>query len=159
MQYRQLATTDQPVSVIGLGTWQFAGQMGAMDQSIVTSLVRTAIDSGMTFVDTAEAYGVSEQLLGAALSDGCRDKCFLATKVSSDFTADGVRKALHNSLRALRTDHIDLYKIHRYADDLPLEETMGGLATEQISLLRGKIDTVLDEHDLPPLCPFPTQLV
>jgi myo-inositol catabolism protein IolS len=131
MEFRKLGTTKERIPLIGLGTWQLAGMMGAMDRTMSTALVRKAIDSGITFIDTAEMYGDSEQQLGKALSDGYRAKAFLATKVSTDFTANGVKKALENSLKALRTDWIDLYQIHRYDPGVPVEETLQAMASLQ----------------------------
>jgi aryl-alcohol dehydrogenase-like predicted oxidoreductase len=131
MEFKSLGTTGERISSIGLGTWQLAGMMGAVDRSKATVLVREAIDSGINFIDTAEKYGDSEQQLGKALTEGYRDRCFLATKVSKDFTASGVRKALENSLKALGTDRIDLYQIHRYDPDVPVEETLQAMAALQ----------------------------
>jgi len=105
--------------------------MGAVDRTNATALIRKAIDSGINFIDTAEMYGDSEQQLGKALSDGYRAKAFLATKVSRDFTANGVKKALENSLKALRTEYIDLYQIHRYDPGVPVEETLQAMSSFQ----------------------------
>jgi len=125
MEHRVLGTTGVHVSVLGFGTWQLAGRMGAMDRSDAESLIRGAIDGGLTFIDTAEAYGDSEKIIGKALGEGYREKCFLATKASEDFTAGGIENAVQNSLNALRTDRIDLYQLHRYDPDVPLEESLG----------------------------------
>ncbi|MBN2551677.1 MAG: aldo/keto reductase [Spirochaetales bacterium] len=131
MEYRQLGGTEEKISAIGLGTWQLAGMMGAVDRSESTALIRGAIDGGVTFIDTAELYGDSEQQVGKALSGGYRDRVFLATKVSKDFTAAGVKKALANSLKALGTDRIDLYQVHRYDPLVPVEETLRAMASLQ----------------------------
>ncbi|UCF99442.1 MAG: aldo/keto reductase [Spirochaetaceae bacterium] len=131
MEFRQLGTTGERISSIGLGTWQLAGMMGSVDRGKATALVRKAIDGGCTFIDTAEKYGDSEQQLGKALADGYRKKVFLATKVSTDFTASGVKTALENSLKALRTEWIDLYQIHRYDPNVPVEETLQAMVSLQ----------------------------
>jgi aryl-alcohol dehydrogenase-like predicted oxidoreductase len=131
MESRKLGDTGESISRIGLGTWQLAGMMGAVDRSQSSALIRRAIDSGITFIDCAEMYGDSEQLLGRALADGYRDRCFLATKVSRDFSAGGVRRAVENSLKALQTDRIDLYQIHRYDPSTPVEETLEAMAELQ----------------------------
>jgi aryl-alcohol dehydrogenase-like predicted oxidoreductase len=102
--------------------------MGAVDLKSTKALVRNAIDRGITFIDTAELYGDSEQQLGRALTEGYRDRCFLATKVGKDFTARGVRRALENSLRALGTDRIDLYQIHWFNPEVPVDETLQSIA-------------------------------
>jgi aryl-alcohol dehydrogenase-like predicted oxidoreductase len=131
VEYRQLGMTGEQISIVGLGTWQLAGMMGAMDRHQSTALIRTAIDRGITFIDTAEQYGDSERQIGKALSGGYRDKVFLATKVSTDFTAAGVEKALKNSLKALETERIDLYQVHRYDPHVPVEETLQAMASLQ----------------------------
>ena len=131
MKLKKPGDTGESISIIGMGTWQLAGMMGAVDRSQSTALIRRAIDSGITFIDCAEMYGDSEQLLGRALADGYRDRCFLATKVSRDFSAGGVRRALENSLKALKTDRIDLYQIHRYEPATPVEETLEAMAELQ----------------------------
>jgi aryl-alcohol dehydrogenase-like predicted oxidoreductase len=131
MESKKLGDTEESISVVGLGTWQLAGMMGAVDRSRSTVLIRKAIDSGITFLDCAEMYGDSEELLGRALADGYRDRCFLATKVSRDFSAAGVRRALENSLKALKTDRIDLYQIHRFDPGNPVEETLEAMAELQ----------------------------
>ena len=99
--------------------------MGAVDRSKAVNLIRHAIDSGVTFIDTAEAYGDTESILGDALADGYRERCFLATKVSFDFSAAGVRKAAERSLQQMRTDVIDLYQLHNFDSSVHLEETLG----------------------------------
>jgi len=126
-----LGTTGERISSIGLGTWQLAGMMGVVDRENATALIRKAIDSGITFIDTAEMYGDSEKQLSKALTEGYRNKVFLATKVSKDFSATGVKKALRNSLEALGTDRIDLYQIHRYDPEVPVEETLQAMASLQ----------------------------
>ena len=131
MRSKKLGEAGESISVVGLGTCQLAGMMGAVDRSRSTALIRRAIDSGITFIDCAQMYGDSEQLLGRALADGYRDRCFLATKVSRDFSAAGVRRALENSLKALKTDRIDLYQIHRYDPGTPVEETLETMAQLQ----------------------------
>jgi aryl-alcohol dehydrogenase-like predicted oxidoreductase len=131
MELRKLGITGESISSLGLGTWQLAGMMGAVDRSQSTALIRAAIDRGITFIDCAEMYGDSEQLLGKALADGYRDRCFLATKVSRDFSAGGVKRALENSMKALQTDRIDLYQIHRYDPATPVEETLEAMAQLQ----------------------------
>ena len=75
-------------------------------------------------IDTAEGYRTSESLIGEALGGGYRERCFLATKASFDFSARGIRAAMDNSLRALRTDHVDLYQIHNWNPRFPIEDSM-----------------------------------
>jgi aryl-alcohol dehydrogenase-like predicted oxidoreductase len=93
--------------------------------------VRAAIDSGITLLDTAQAYRSSEGVLGAALKDGYRERCFLATKASRDFSPQGIRAAIEDSLRALDVEYVDLYQIHRWQPEYPVEESMETLVRLQ----------------------------
>src|SRR5207248_333905 len=118
--------------VIGMGTWQFGGEWGKdFTQDEVTAMFRRAMELGINFIDTAECYGdhLSEKLIGQAVNDlgpGARDKFLLATKVGHHFVkpferteprnGPEVEKQLEDSLRALQTDHIDLYQYHSWAD-------------------------------------------
>jgi aryl-alcohol dehydrogenase-like predicted oxidoreductase len=124
MQERELGTNGPRVPVVGFGAWPIGGGLGEVDEQTSIKTVRKAIDNGMYLIDTAEGYQESEERIGKALSDGYRQKAFLATKVSKEFHADGIRKAMENSLRAMKTDYVDLYQVHRYAAEYPLQETM-----------------------------------
>ncbi len=131
MQYRQLGRSGVRVSVIGLGTNQFGRKV---DQAGVNAILDAALDQGINFIDTADAYaeGKSEETLGHAMQ-GRREKVVLATKV---FNAMGtgpndrgasrahILRGVEDSLRRLRTDFIDLYQIHRWDKDTPIQETM-----------------------------------
>ena len=131
MQYRSLGNSGLQVSVIGLGTNQFGGKV---DQGGVNEIIDGAIDLGINLIDTADAYqgGQSEETLGIAL-DGKWDKVVLATKGFFP-TGDGpndkgasrfhLLDAVEASLRRLRSDHIDLYQIHRWDVNTPIEETL-----------------------------------
>jgi diketogulonate reductase-like aldo/keto reductase len=89
-------------------------------------LLRQGLDAGAGFIDTAESYG-TEEVVGAAIA-GVRDRVFLATKVSpAHFQRADVIAAAERSLRALRTDRIDLYQLHEPNDAVPLEETLGAV--------------------------------
>ena len=110
--------------MIGQGTWE----MERDPQAAITAL-RTGIDLGMTHIDTAEMYGSGrvEEIVGEAVA-GRRDEVFLATKVlPSNATRRGVIEACEQSLRRLRTDHVDLYLLH-WPSRYPLKDTIGGLA-------------------------------
>ena len=124
MEYRTLGPTGESISVIGFGTWPLAGKMGSVDRGKAVDLIRHAVDIGVTFIDTAEAYGDTEEILGDALSDGYRERCFLASKVSFDFTPAGVRTAAERSLLQMKTDTIDLYQLHRFDESVPLDKTL-----------------------------------
>lgn len=129
MRYRTLGSTGIDVSVIGLGTWQFGGEWGK-DYRLaeVEAILGRARELGINLLDTAECYGpghLSESLVGRALG-GDRDKWIIATKFGHEFeghnrrrqawTIDEVMAQLDGSLRALRTDYIDLYQFHSGTD-------------------------------------------
>ncbi|SDH39326.1 Predicted oxidoreductase [Alteribacillus persepolensis] len=124
MKYRTLGKTGMEVSVIGLGTWQFGGEWGHdYNQSEVDAIFDKARETGINFIDTAECYGdhLSEEFIGKAIERD-RDQWVLATKFGHKFhgmydrtrhySAKEVQQQLEDSLRALRTDYIDLYQFH-----------------------------------------------
>jgi aryl-alcohol dehydrogenase-like predicted oxidoreductase len=134
MQYRTLGRTGIQVSPYALGTLMFATSMGN-DPADSARLIHKALDAGINFVDTADAYGDSEDVVGRAL-EGRRDDVVLATKFSrptgQDPNQQGASRrwivtAVENSLRRLRTDHIDLYQLHRPDPRTDIEETLGAL--------------------------------
>ncbi|MBA3945500.1 MAG: aldo/keto reductase [Herpetosiphonaceae bacterium] len=131
MEYRKLSTTDIDVSVVALGCWAFAGDAtwGPQDEDAALATVHAALDAGVNFFDTAEAYGAgsSELLLGKALA-GRRGEAVIASKVSGDHLAPAeLRQACERSLRQLNTDYLDLYQIHWANREIPLAETYGAL--------------------------------
>ena len=134
MQYRQLGSSSLKVSEISLGSWLTYG--GGVEKEQAISCVRTALDIGINFIDTANIYGrgAAETLLGEALTGVKRDSYILATKLFFPMTATDqglsraqVKKQLDNSLARLKTDYVDLYQCHRYDPRTPLEETMEAL--------------------------------
>jgi aryl-alcohol dehydrogenase-like predicted oxidoreductase len=134
MQYRTLGRTGIQVSPYALGTLMFATSMGN-DPADSARLIHKALDAGINFVDTADAYGDSEDVVGRAL-EGRRDDVVLATKFSrptgQDPNHQGASRrwivtAVENSLRRLRTDHIDLYQLHRPDPRTDIEETLAAL--------------------------------
>ena len=131
MEYRQLGNSGVRVSVIGMGTNQFGG---VVTQEMANDIISSAIDLGINFIDTANAYtgGDSETTLGNALK-GKWDQIVLATKAyfpMGEGTNDKgtsryhLQNAVEASLRRLQSDHIDLYQMHRWDEDTPIEETM-----------------------------------
>ncbi len=134
MQYRTLGRTGIKVSPYALGTLMFATSMGN-DPADSARIIHKAIDAGINVVDTADAYGDSEEVVGKAL-EGRRDDVVLATKVGRPIGQDPNRQgasrrwivaAVEGSLRRLGTDHIDLYQLHRPDPDTDIEETLAAL--------------------------------
>ena len=139
MTYQPLGDSGLVVSSLGLGCNAFGRRV---DQDGVAGLLRASREVGLTLLDTADIYGgrpgQSESMLGEALQ-GQRDEFVLATKFGMDMQgANGedfgvrgsrryVRRAVEASLRRLRTDHIDLYQLHRPDPVTPLEETLEAL--------------------------------
>ncbi len=136
MKYRKLGNTGLIVSEVALGTMQFGGKMnmGNLGQEATTKMVKLALDSGINFIDTADVYslGESETLLGNALK-GIRQEIVLATKVRlpmggnfnhSGATRVNILREVESSLRRLQTDYIDLYQVHGWDSNTPLEETV-----------------------------------
>src|SRR6195256_3214840 len=136
MKYRKLGNTGLIVSEVALGTMQFGGRMnmGNLGQEDTTRMVKVALDSGINFIDTADVYslGESEILVGNALK-GVRDEIVLATKVrlpmGENFNRSGatrvnILREVEGSLRRLQTDYIDLYQVHGWDSNTPLEETL-----------------------------------
>lgn len=131
MQQRQLGKDGPMVSVLGLGAWPLGGGMGLIDEATAISTIHAAIDQGITLVDTAQAYRTSEATLGKALKNGYRDRCFLATKVSGNYSPEAIRSAIENSLRDLAVDYVDLYQIHSWKAEYPVEASMETMARLQ----------------------------
>jgi aryl-alcohol dehydrogenase-like predicted oxidoreductase len=140
MKYRTLGKTHLKVSVIGVGTWQFGGEWGKdFSQDEVNAILNRARELGINFLDTAECYGdhLSESLIGTAIA-GKRSDWIIATKFGHKFhgymnrseprSAADVRIQLEDSLRALKTDYIDLYQYHSMRnsefDDAELREML-----------------------------------
>lgn len=129
MKYRTLGKTEMEVSVVGVGTWQFGGEWGKnYDQNEVDAIIDQARESGINLIDTAECYGdhLSESFVGEAIRRD-RENWVLATKFGHHFTglmerdnlwsANDVLQQLDDSLRALKTDYVDLYQFHSGSDE------------------------------------------
>jgi aryl-alcohol dehydrogenase-like predicted oxidoreductase len=138
MKYRKLGHTGLIVSEVALGSMQFGGKMnmGNLGQDDTTKMVKLALDNGINLIDTADVYslGESETFLGNALK-GIRQEIVLATKVrlpmggSEQFNRSGatrvnILREVEGSLRRLQTDYIDLYQVHGWDSNTPLEETL-----------------------------------
>ena len=134
MEQVELGSSGVRVSQVGLGCNNFGGRV---DLAGTRAVVDAALDSNVTFLDTADIYGgsgASERFLGEVLA-GRRDRVVLATKFGKP-TGDGetargapgyVRRSLDASLERLRTDHIDLYYLHEPDPTTPVVETLGAL--------------------------------
>jgi aryl-alcohol dehydrogenase-like predicted oxidoreductase len=142
MRYRQLGKSGLRVSVLTMGTMTFGGQgqfssVGDTDLDGAKAQLDLCLEAGVNLVDTANVYsrGVSEELVGQAL-EGRRDDVLLATKVrmpmgggpnDAGVSRSELIRQCEASLRRLRTDHIDLYQLHAWDGQTPLEETLGAL--------------------------------
>jgi aryl-alcohol dehydrogenase-like predicted oxidoreductase len=124
MEYRQLGTGGPKIPVIGLGAWPIGGGMGIVDERNAIDTIHASIDQGITLIDTAQYYRTSEAIIGRALENGWRDRCFIATKVSGKYSRADIRTAIENSLRALKVDVIDLYQIHSWNPQYPVEASL-----------------------------------
>ena len=145
MQYKNLGNTGVLVSELCIGTMTFGGKgfwepIGQLKQNEVNNLIKTALENGINFIDTANAYseGLSEQLLGQALRNlkVNRQQVVIATKVRLRMGPGAnqvglsrlhINDSVNDSLRRLQLDHIDLLYIHGVDPITPLEETMRGL--------------------------------
>ena len=136
MQYRALGKTGIKVSPYCLGAMMF-GALGNADHDDSIRIIHKALDAGINFIDTADAYsrGESEEIVGKALK-GRRDDIVLATKAHLPMGDDPnqrgtsrrwLTRELEASLRRLQTDHVDLYQIHRPSPDTDIEETLSAL--------------------------------
>ena len=135
MQYRTLGRTGIKVTPYGLGALMFATQVGNSDPEDSIRVIHKALDAGINLIDTADAYGDSEEIVGRALK-GRRDHVVLTTKVSRPMGTDPnqqgasrrwIMTAIENSLRRLQTDHIDVYQIQRPDPDTDIEETLSAM--------------------------------
>ncbi|MEA3423863.1 MAG: aldo/keto reductase [Bacillota bacterium] len=140
MKFKEFGKIDEPLSAIGLGTWQFSGKndWNDYDEAMSIRIIHKAIDSGINFIDTAPVYGLghSETIVGKALK-GKRSKVFLASKmglvwdkdlnVKNNLTKKSIFKEIDESLQRLDTDYLDLYQCHWPDPDTSIEETMDAL--------------------------------
>jgi aryl-alcohol dehydrogenase-like predicted oxidoreductase len=152
MEYRQLGNSGLRVPVLGFGTATFGGgtdffkAWGSTDVQEATRLVNLCLDAGVNFFDTANVYsrGTSEEILGKAIS-GLRSKVLISTKATfpmsdevNDFGSSrfNLLKACELSLKRLGTDYIDIYHMHGFDANTPVEETLKAL---DILVQSGKI--------------------
>lgn len=141
MEYRRLGKSALVVSAEGLGCMGMSEFYGATDERESIATIHLAIERGVTFLDTADVYGMgrNEELVGRAL-EGRRHQVILATKFGIlrdprhperrgvSGKPEYVQKSCEDSLRRLRVEAVDLYYIHRVDRDTPIEETVGAMA-------------------------------
>jgi aryl-alcohol dehydrogenase-like predicted oxidoreductase len=140
MQKRKLGKSGLEVSALGLGCMGMSYSYGpAADKQEMISLIRSAVERGITFFDTAEAYGpfINEELVGEALAP-FRERVVIATKFGFKFGPNGeqagldsrpehVKQVAESSLKRLGVETIDLFYQHRVDPDVPIEDTAGAV--------------------------------
>lgn len=138
MQRRKLGKNGPELTIVGFGAWAIGGPWefgwGAVDDDASIKAIRKALDLGINWIDTAAVYGLghSEEVVAKAIA-GKRDEVFLATKcgmvwddsrrVKIHLGPSSIRKEIEDSLRRLKTDHIDLYQFHWPDRETPVEES------------------------------------
>ena len=173
MQKRKLGNSDLEVSALGLGCMGMSFSYGvAPPREEMISLLRAAVDRGITFFDTAEVYGpfVNEELVGEALSP-IRDQVVIATKfgfkldpaggkswLGLDSRPEHIKEVADASLQRLRTDRIDLFYQHRVDPDVPIEEVAGAVKdlitagkVKQFGLSEPGVQTIRRAHAVQPV--------
>ena len=138
MQKRRLGNSGLEVSAVGLGCMGLSFGYGpATDKQVAIALIRSAVERGVTFFDTAEAYGpfANEELVGEALAP-FRDQVVIATKfgfkngevnLGLDSRPEHIKEVAEAALKRLRTDRIDLFYQHRVDPNVPMEEVAGAV--------------------------------
>ena len=158
MEYTRLGSTGLKVSRICLGMMSYGSSSWrdwVLDLDGARPLVRSAVEAGVIFFDTADVYslGASEEITGTLLREffRSRDDYVLATKVwgpmpetEKGLSADKIAQQIDASLARLRTDHVDLYQAHRFDPSVPIEETLGW------SKLTSSAPPTVSSSDLPP---------
>jgi aryl-alcohol dehydrogenase-like predicted oxidoreductase len=171
MQKRTLGKSNLEVSAIGLGCMGMSFGYGpAADKQEMISLIRSAFERGVTFFDTAEAYGpyTNEELVGEALAP-VRDQVVIATKFGFEFDSDGqqrglnsrpehIKEVVESSLKRLKVNTIDLLYQHRVDPDVPIEDVAGTVRelieegkVKQFGLSEPGIQTIRRAHAVQPV--------
>ncbi|MFB4324762.1 aldo/keto reductase [Priestia sp. BR_2] len=144
MKYRRLGKTNLKVSVVGVGTWQFGGDWGKdFNQKEVDAILTHAKELGINLLDTAECYGphhMSENFIGDFLARDRREDWVIASKFGhrwheqweNAWDAKQIRIQLEESLKALRTDYIDLYQFHSGSDEVFNNDEMWTMLDKQV---------------------------
>lgn len=138
MQYKKVKMIKEPISVIGIGCWNFGGDFDTSDDTVSMNIVHAAIDRGINLFDVAPVYGWThaEKVLGKALK-GKRDKVLIASKcgliwnekheTQNDLSKKNILREIDESLERLQTDYIDIYQLHWPDHNTPIEETVEAL--------------------------------
>src|SRR5579872_3059447 len=172
MQRRRLGKSNLEVSALGLGCMGMSFGYGpAADKQEMIALIRTAVERGVTFFDTAEAYGpfTNEELVGEALAP-LREGVVIATKFGFKFDPDTgkqagldsrpehIKQVAEASLKRLRTDVIDLFYQHRVDPDVPIEDVAGAVKNliqagkvKHFGLSEAGVQTIRRAHAVQPV--------
>jgi aryl-alcohol dehydrogenase-like predicted oxidoreductase len=170
MLKRKLGKTNLEVSTLGLGCMGMSFGYGpAADKQEMISLIRSAVDRGVTFFDTAEAYGpfTNEELVGEALAPP-RDQVVIATKFGFTFEPNGqrgldsrprhIKEVAEASLKRLKTDRIDLFYQHRVDPNVPIEDVAGAVKdliqegkVKHFGLSEAGVETIRRAHAVQPV--------
>src|SRR3989454_6104548 len=171
MQKRKLGNSNLEVSALGLGCMGMSYGYGpAADKQEMIALIRNAVERGITFFDTAEAYGpfTNEELVGEALAP-FRDQVVIATKFGFKFGPDGkqtgtdsrsehIKEVAEASLERLQTDRIDLFYQHRVDPDVPIEDVAGAVKdliqegkVKHFGLSEAGVQTIRRAHAVQPV--------
>src|ERR1700759_4652245 len=155
MEQRVLGKTGRPVSIVGLGTWQLGGDWGSVTESDATAVLRAAVDSGVTFLDTADVYGDgrSERIIGQFLADDAPEGVVVATKmgrrvaqVPENYTLANFRAWTDRSRANLGVDRLDLVQLHCpptpvFSSDAVFDALDTLVAEERIAAYGGRVET------------------
>jgi aryl-alcohol dehydrogenase-like predicted oxidoreductase len=171
MQKRKLGSSNLEVSALGLGCMGLSYGYGpAVDKQHGISLIRAAVERGVTFFDTAQIYGpfTNEELVGEALAP-CRERVVIATKFGFQFDANGkenglnsrpehIRQMTEGSLKRLRVESIDLYYQHRVDPKVPIEDVAGTVRdliqegkVKHFGLSEAGVETIRRAHAVQPV--------
>ena len=170
MKKRKLGNSNLEVSSVGLGCMGMSASYGPpADKQEMISLIRTAVERGITLFDTAEGYGpfTNEELLGEALGP-VRDQVVIATKFGFKFEGDKqsgtdsrpahIKEVAEASLKRLKTDHIDLFYQHRVDPDVPIEDVAGAVKelieegkVKHFGLSEAGVQTIRRAHAVQPV--------
>lgn len=174
LESRELGSGGLRVSALGLGCMSLSGVYGESTDEEAISLIRYALDQGVTLLDSADMYGwgQNEELLGRAIA-GRRNQVVLATKFGQVRSETGqgvngrpdyVHQACEASLRRLKVDVIDLYYQHRVDPQVPIEETVGAMAdlvqqgkVRYLGLSEARPETIRRAHSVHPITAVQTE--